>query len=175
MSIRDEINVHVRNGTLVHLQPWLPSDPVNRTMFIGEEILEIADPSTAADNWNGQREARVRGALDTFTAGRLISFGLNPHQKKTAAFMARVSPTDAGVCDIRVLDPRPGIRVFGCFSEPDVFIGLTWNYRENLERDDDWNAAANECRSEWDKLFPRVAPHIGTRIADYVTDRVYAV
>jgi len=66
--------------------------------------------------------------------------------------------------------PRPGIRALGCFSETDTFIALTWNYRENI----DWEDEVNKCRSAWIDLFGTVPPHKGSTIYDYISYGVQA-
>jgi hypothetical protein len=61
--------------------------------------------------------------------------------------------------------------VFGRFSEPDTFIGLTWNYREIL----DWNEEVHGCKEEWNKLFPHIPPFVGKALNEYVTYNATAV
>jgi hypothetical protein len=123
MSIRAEINHRIAEGRLFHLPCLIRSAPTVRTMLVGEEVHAVTVPpwdNTAA----GQRFARLRGDLDAFTEGRLISIAEDPYTKPKSAYMARIDPISDEVWDIRSRDPSPAIRVMGAFAETDVFVAL---------------------------------------------------
>jgi hypothetical protein len=106
-----------------------------------------------------------RAVLDGFTEGDAITVAENPSDKDARAILARVDPVQDEVWDFRCLDPRPGIRAFGRFSEPNTFIALTWNYREVI----DWSAEVERCKSEWTKLFRDIQPFRGNAVDEYIT------
>jgi hypothetical protein len=100
-------------------------------LFVSEELGQIVLPPWDASP-KGLRFSQLRAQLDTFTAGGLISVAQEPFTKPKATYMARVDPAADEVWDIRSVDPRPAIRVLGCFAETDLFVALTWEYRKNL-------------------------------------------
>ncbi len=67
------------------------------------------------------------------------------------------------------------MRLLGCFVEPNCFVGLAWDYRENLNEDDAWDDLVRECQLAWRDLFPGFAPHKGSDINDYVSSNVEVV
>jgi hypothetical protein len=137
-------------------------------MFISKEIQAIAQgPFTATRN--GKRFAQMRAYLDAFVEGRRISVASDPHKKPKTSFMARNEPVRAEVFDIRCLDPAPGIRVFGRFSEFNTFVALTWEHREAINGKD-FDAAVNRCIAAWQTLFPLQPLFSGRNLNDYLSD-----
>jgi hypothetical protein len=51
----------------------------------------------------------------------VFSLALKPFRKRRDAAIAILHPPEERVFDFRVREPYPGIRVFGCFAEKDVF------------------------------------------------------
>lgn len=168
MSIRDEINNRITEGRLFHLLPYIPGSEVRRTLLASLEVYEMAQPPWP-ENWEGERHSQARGYLDLFTEGRLISIAEDPYDKEVNTYLARVDPLEDEVWDIRCIDPVPGLRVFGRFAETDVFIALSFNYRENLFDDRDWRDEIEFAKAEWRKLFPSYEPHRGATLYDYVS------
>jgi hypothetical protein len=167
MSIRDEINRHI-GRKLFHLPPLVPSDPLIRELFVSTEVLEIAS-EPFAEHRDGFRHAQFRGYLDAFTSGEEIGVSEKPFNKRYDTFLARVHPRGLEVWDVRAIEPRPGIRCFGCFGDRDLFIALTYEYRENLvETEDGFAAEAQRCRKDWDSLFSS-EPHRGS-VSDLLTN-----
>jgi hypothetical protein len=172
-SIRDAIKAH--DGRELFCLPHLVlGEEMPRTVFISKELAEIVIPPWPK-TWEGRRHARLRALLDEFTDGSFITIAENPHDKEARAILARVDPVEAEIFDFRCLDPQPGIRAFGCFAETDTFVVLTWNYRENLENDDDWTAGIAQCESEWNRLFGGLQPFKGTTLNEYVSYNFRAV
>lgn len=81
----------------------------------------------------GQRYARLRADLDTFTQGAFISIAPHPYRKLKSAYIARVDPPKDEVWDIRSRDPKPAIRAFGCFAKRDTFVILDHYFRAELD------------------------------------------
>src|SRR5581483_9306896 len=106
MSIRDEIKRCVADSRLTALPPLLPSSPVVRHLFVTNEVLQAADPSTWSSRRLARRHQLLRADLDRFTEGELITVGVNPRDKDATANLARVEPLTAEVWDIRCCDPE---------------------------------------------------------------------
>lgn len=116
-----------------------------------------------------RRFARAIPALDSFTEGLLWSVRIPP-STSVMAQIALLKDADEEVWELRIRDPKPGLRLFGRFSERDCFIALTWAERENLETDDDWLREKERCKREWRKFFPSFKPHTGSQADDYVSN-----
>jgi hypothetical protein len=143
-------------------------------MFVSQEIVD-AVKYPFPENWDGHRLALFRETLDHFTLNGEIAIAENPRRKPSWAYLARMEPEGTEIWDIRCIDPRPGIRAFGGFSELDTFVALTWDYRENLETEEDWNAAIAQCRRAWDELFHPEPPFRGASLNEYLSDNYRAV
>jgi len=174
MSIRAEIGYRIGEGRLFQLPPLMASAPVVRTMFVGEAIFEAVTPPWDRSP-DGYRLSRLRADLDAFTEGHLISIAEHPFKKPNIAYMARTHPPKDEVWDIRSRDPKPAIRVLGCFAETDTFIALVYDYRRNLggPRSREWRNLIERCKAEWRKLFPSFPPHKGEDVNAYVSTNVY--
>jgi len=141
-----------------------------RHLFVTNEVLQAADPSTWSSRRLARRHQLLRADLDRFTEGELITVGVNPRDKDATANLARVEPLTAEVWDIRCCDPKPGIRVLGRFAEKDTFIAVCWDYRENLRRDKDWTAFVDRCLQEWPRLMNMQAAYRGPNLNAYLTN-----
>lgn len=119
----------------------------------------------------------LRGQFDHFIGGGLISVAENPYSKWDKAFIARVDPVKDEIWDIRVIDPKPAIRVLGAFAETDVFIALEWEYRTKLGGPEsrEWRSFVGRAKAKWRSLFGTYKPHTGANVSDYVSENFYAV
>jgi hypothetical protein len=122
---------------------------------------------------DGRLAARARGLLDDFVEGGFITVGEDPFDKDATCIMARVDPIRYDIFDFRCLDPKPGIRILGAFSERDTFIAVTWDYRQNF--DDAWPEQVANCKDAWEKLFGTIPRHHGNDIHDYISFNVRSV
>ncbi len=128
-----------------------------------------------AENWDGHRLSQFREALDHFTLNGELSVAEDPRKKPNWAYMAQVEPISSRFWDIRSIDPRPGVRAFGGFCERDTFVALTWDYRENLETEEDWKEAVQQCGKVWNDLLSPHPPFQGARLNDYLSENFRAV
>jgi len=135
-------------------------------MFVSTEVADVLDPPWA-DTREGRLFARLEALLTGFVEGDYLTVGEDPFNKDSGAILARVHPVEEEIWDFRCLDPKPGIRAFGCFAEKDTFIALTWDYRENL--DDCWSEVVADCKAEWKKLFGDLPPFGGPDLDAYLT------
>jgi hypothetical protein len=82
--------------------------------------------------------------------------------------MARVCPVEDEFFDFRITSPCPFLRAFGGFAEKDVFVIVSWQYRDVI--DDDFDGEVARCKHEWQKLFGRTPPHQGKTLDDYLSN-----
>jgi hypothetical protein len=144
----------------------MPEPLPNRTMWVSEDVCEWVEPPFGPDH-DEERLWRFRGTLDAFTNYRRITVSEKPRDKAGNTFLSRVDPVKAEFWGIRTLQPPEGIRCFGCFADVDVFIALTWNYREAIE---DFDDAVADCMQTWEKFFAPLTPHRGDTLDAYLTN-----
>ena len=179
MSIHDEINARVAEGRLFGLTPSMMGDAVRRHMFVSLEIQSlIGGPwrSLAAE----VRGFQLRAELEAFVRGDQIGICLIPFKAGKAEMGRLYRPADE-VWDFRAMR-KPGLRVFGRFSERDVFVALTcwprsvaisWIDRPPLLARDSrqFSDAINGCKTEWRKLFHTYQPVLGGQASDYISEK----
>lgn len=169
MSITDSIERHL--GAELFLLPPLSGDgDFPRTLVVSSEVYHDVNPPFP-DHWDGQRLGQFRGTLDAFTEDEYLAVAEDPHNKKPEAYFARVDPVELRIWDIRSLAPRPQIRCFGAWAKKDMFVALTWEYRDDL----DFAAEACRCRKIWDRLFAPFVPFEGESLDEYLSANYYAV
>jgi hypothetical protein len=147
---------------------------VLRELFVSEEINAVAYPPWPATTL-GRRYARMRQHLDAWSAGGLITVADDPYRKPKRTFMARIDPESDEVFDFRVREPKPGIRVLGCFADCDLFIALTMTGHENLTAPRDWRDEREACKAAWRRLFPSYNPFSRVDLNDYVSEKLVIV
>lgn len=176
MSIRDEIRARTeeRPPRLFFLPPLLPGGPFVREIFVSEEVNRVAHPPWDPTDM-GVRFAGMRAFLDRWTEGSIISVADDPRRKPKATYMARIDPAPDEVFDIRCIAPNPGIRVFGCFADRDLFVALTKAGREELTTDKEWRDAREACKAAWRRLFPTYQPFSGANLNEYISVNVLVI
>ncbi|WP_158264291.1 hypothetical protein [Nitratireductor sp. StC3] len=169
MSIRDEINIAVNAGWLVNMQPTLPSIPHRRIILVSSSLqyeleTELQDQATA------HRAGLLLNTLDTFIGGGLITVG----GRNDDAYIKLLEPEDRQVWEIRSVDPKPSIRVFGRFAEPNVFVATNKGFRRDLGAFGSaaFQRAMTDCTREWVKCFHTRPAHTGKRVNDFITENV---
>jgi hypothetical protein len=166
-SIQDAVNT-LEGKSLFRLRPETGETETPRTMLVSQDMSDVFDrlwPETT----EGDRLAGARALLDAFTLGDFFTVGETPFDKDTDAMMARVHPVGEEAFDFRCFDCFAGVRIFGCFTDTDEFIALTWHLREDLRSSEDWDIAVAECKAEWRKLFGDLPPHSGETIDAYIS------
>ncbi|HPE32671.1 MAG TPA: hypothetical protein PLV61_15870, partial [Parvularculaceae bacterium] len=161
MSIDDEIKAALASGQLHILELKMPSDLAARTVLIHPELKRLLDGPWKNDG-EMRRIGRLQADLEAFVTGKVISMCLTPYNHRTA-YMGLLDPPTKGIFDIRSRDPSPGMRVFGGFVMPDVFVALNyefrsispdWSDRRPLQADPiRWALATLECESRWEQIF----------------------
>ncbi len=166
MSRRELIDEWGVTRDLVLLPPVLASTPSVRYVFVTEDVRqELCGPWDTPEHTI--RYTRARAVVDAFTGGLRIA-ARYPPSRSAKAQLALLDPAHEEVWEFRSREPKPGVRVFGCFSELDTFIALWTELRENI--DEDFKKEREECKRQWRKFFPTFAPHTGANLSDYITN-----
>lgn len=123
---------------------------------------QISRNMQAPDAAVSARWSKLRADIDHFVGGGYVNSNL----------LKPLSPARHGVWTLRSVRPRPGLRVFGRFAAPDVFVATHVQERKLLEGkgSQEWEFAKLECEEEWRRLFGDRRPFIGERYTDYITD-----
>lgn len=169
MSIREQYKIAVNAGWLVNLLPTLPSIPHRRVIFVcralHEEIeREWNEPATAI------RVGQLLNTLDTFLGNGLITVG---RRNDKHAYMKQMEKVEE-VWEIRSVDPKPSIRVFGRFAERDVFVATNKGFRKPLGAfgSPEFKRAMTTCTQEWRRCFQTWPVHTGDTVHDYLSENV---
>lgn len=168
MSIRECIFDWLQSGELVHLEPALAAVPTRRHVFATSEVCNFLN-GPWPDARSERQWGRARAYVDTFISGDLISVRMPP-SKSVRAHTALLEDRKNEVWEIRARDPKPGVRLFGRFSEKDTFIALTAECRENIRDDSDWSAEIERCKKAWRWYFPTFPPFSGNDANDYLSN-----
>ncbi len=158
---------------LFHLPLYLPCEDTMREVFVSDEVHEVATPPWP-ENYEGLRRSGFRGELDAFTQGDEFSVAEDPFIKPGFAMLARVHPVSDEIWDIRSTDPNPGIRSLGAFGGKNLFLALTWDYRENFDIPGHWKAEIGRCKAKWNELFGPISRFKGASLDEYISN-YYAV
>lgn len=130
-----------------------------RQMYVAPEIWDaVADPFD-------EELIEFRAQLDAFVEGGFLTVAESPFMKPSDAMLARVHPVSWELWDLRSVVPHPGVRCLGGFWQRDVFVALSYNYRENMR----WQQDIDACRSRWTDLFGERSPFRGASLDDYLT------
>ncbi|MCR6734372.1 MAG: hypothetical protein NVV83_09925 [Afipia sp.] len=164
--MREQIAELVRRGELFCLESALFGEETPRSIFVSLEVKDaLSQPFP-----KGQEvlHSEFRQTLDAFLEHGEMTIGNDPRVKASDALMARVDPLEDEFFDFRITSPRPQIRAFGGFAELNVFVLITWNYRDAIKRDFDGEVA--RCKREWQRLFGSTMPFKGRKLDDYLTN-----
>lgn len=164
-----DIEERCKDGRLFRLKPRL--GVTSRTLAVSRSIQTLLDGP-----WESRAEEERYGALyadlEKYVAGGVLTFSDRPRDNKRAYFAA-LDPLEDGIWEIRSINPRPALRVFGYFVAVDVFVALWADERKYLGQygSREWVKAAKTCRGEWDRLFPGETPPLtGSRnLHDYIS------
>ncbi|CUH70077.1 hypothetical protein TL5118_04052 [Thalassovita autumnalis] len=155
----------------------IEGDPCLRTLFLAKAIWEELDEETWNDPQLGVRYGQLEADFDRYVTGDTIPIGMDPYGKGDGAFMARIDPPHLGIWTIRSVAPKPAIRVFGAFCEPDLFVGLITRVRRDLggPGSREWANAREDAIQRWDNLFPGHTRLTGGSLDDFFLQKAIIV
>lgn len=154
MSIDAAIVSLVNQGKLVLVSHTLPAIPVVRDVFASPAVMELIEGGHFNSAQMERMGGRARAKVDNIVAGRKFVFGLDPYEKSTTCTVSRNRPVSFGVVEVRVTDPDPAARIFGCVAKRNVLILLTWAEKKGLV----YKQEVDHCRKEWNLAFPNHHP-----------------
>lgn len=117
------------------------------------------------------RAGELLATFDTFLGGRLITIG---GRNDKDAYMKFLEPEQEEVWEIRSIDPKPSIRVFGRFAAKNVFVATNMGFRSDLGGfgSIEFRAAMTHCKRAWSRCFHTWPPHKGKSAHDYISENV---
>tara|TARA_R110000787_G_scaffold16251_2_gene49509 strand:- start:555 stop:1097 length:543 start_codon:yes stop_codon:yes gene_type:complete len=174
MSIDRRIKDAIDGGGLVVFEPEFASDRPDRRLFLHAKLAtEIAE---GVDEW-GRRVGRLQSDFEKFVMGQHVTLSMTPFQHK-AAYMGLLDPASEGIWEIRSVDPKPGLRVFGKFPSMDTFVALNWEPRSKkfggkkplgAGKSLEYQIAMIEADQRWNEVLPGLLPLTGGDFDDYVS------
>ena len=167
ISIAMRIDELVQSGELVAYRPRLTTAELRRKMFISKELRATLDNPNQAVKFF-RVDAEIEAALTLWALGEHIF----ANEDGGPDFLKRLAKPPPEIWEIRVTAPRPQVRIFGRFAEPDTFVALGIHFRPSLgdKSSRAWRAASNECKLIWEAMFPHHSPFSGSTSTDYVTE-----
>lgn len=166
MSIRDAIAAAIDAEELNPLPTLLPGVEAVRHVFVTNEVWDfVGGPMMPKEL--AHKAADGRRMLDSFTAGNKVVVSLNPHDKPAHCQLSRIGPVEEGVWEFRIRDPKPQVRIFGCFAECDVFVALSVMSRDDVEGN--FPLAAADNASIWGGIMRDYDPVTGDDINAYIS------
>jgi hypothetical protein len=153
--------------------PWVPArttrKPRRRLYLTMEARRDLFDPTSAVNllSWN-KKSTRgcIEADLDLWVLGGRV------YLNERARFLCRLWPPPPEIWEVRVTEPRPQVRLFGRFIEPDTLILTKFHLRDQLGKRESrvWITAMRDCERKWAALFPATPPFSASTIHRYVTE-----
>jgi len=165
MSLEDHLSMLCETKRLWLLTPTDEGKKLLRCVYVTNEVKMFLEGAKGIPKDLLPVAGGALAAFDTYMGGGRVTFGMDPHQKDRAAMMARNAPPADGICDVRVLDPKPQVRIFGAFPAQDIFVAMTWHRRRLLA----FAGAVGRAKKQWLHLFADMSPVVSEKVTDYVS------
>lgn len=175
MSIECRLLERIQGGGLIPWEPMLPGDSCRRTLLLTEDLYASFNPDKWHDQGRAMRFARLAADFDRFATGEIIPVGWDPFDKFATALMARISPPEYGIWDIRSVAPEPQMRVLGAFASRDTFVGLQAYFREDLGSQRHWDTARENAIALWQSIMGEQPRLTGGVLDDYISEAAITV
>jgi hypothetical protein len=173
MLLEEEVNNLCQAGRLVLHRPAIPGLRQRRKLHLVKSLHATLTVGPWLNVNDATRWGELRYWCDRFVDGGRIYVRERPRAKKSTADMAQLEPWTDEIWEIRSIDPKPSIRVFGSFVGKDAFVGLTWGFRKDLNGygGPKWLRAIHAYKSEWRNFFD-CAPISGDYPNDYLSEAI---
>ena len=167
MSIHDTPRSLITQGRLIE-RPSSFLEISAREMVVTPEI-DALTRQPFSDTAEGERFAAFAADLNAFSELNDITISENPLVKPPDVMLARVAPVEADYWSIRVIEPEgtAGLRSLGAFVCKDVFVALTWDFREDIS---DFAAEVADVQDVWRDYFGELTPFSGSSLDEYLTN-----
>jgi hypothetical protein len=124
MLIDDAIEAAVREGRLTPVRPVAPWAGEPRVILLCQCVRSEIEKGRADEDDRIRRVwATLEAALSYFVEGGLV----------TDDFIKQLLPPKYEHWEIRSRKPRPGLRLFGRFAKPDVWVATHVKHRDQLK------------------------------------------
>jgi hypothetical protein len=159
MSIRDEIEWRKNEERLVVFEARVKWAQCKRVILMCPEVDEALNQERNSPK-DITRWAALEADMSWFVEAGYVN----------RQFLKRLTKVHE-VWTLRSVRPKPSLRVFGRFAEPDVFIATHIVERSELgEKDSEgYRREILRCKSKWSQLFTS-PPHSGKSYNDYITE-----
>ena len=177
MSIGDVVRscASKDDGRLVLMTPLLPGSAHVRLIYATSDLhKEIVDAWGQKVGSESYRIGLLHNELDRFSGGDAVTVGYGTEK---TCFMKLLDPKADQIWEMRCKDPKPSYRIFGRFSETDVFIATHLSSRTRLKSlgSVEWGEEVRRCKATWRRLLHPYPPLTGDSIHDYISDNVFEV
>lgn len=124
---------------------------------------QIAEACASPEALRAQRWGRLQADIALFVEGGFINWEL----------MKWLDPHKFEHWTLKSVRPRPSLRVFGRFAQPDVFVGTHVVERTPLKRkwSIEWELQKLICEERWKEVLGVQAPFHAEHYEDYITEK----
>lgn len=123
MLIGDEVRQAYKKGKLFPARPIVNWAGEPRAFFMCQPLYDaVQNGKQSLDESERQRWAKLEAQMGTFVEGGYVNDDL----------VKQLQPPKYEHWELKSRKPRPSLRVFGRFAEPDVFIGTHVLPRDGL-------------------------------------------
>jgi len=166
MIIRDAIEAAKTAGALIPFNPPVGWNSKPRAFLMTQRLAgQITDGLTSTDAKRVDRWDRLRADIANFVENGLMTW----------ASMKWLDPHKYEHWEIKSRRPRPSLRIFGRFAEPNVFVGTHVIERTKLGEkwSLEWELEKLACEEEWKRAMGDCLPFHGNSYEDYMTENAY--
>ena len=163
MVIRDALEGAKASGALIPFVPPLLWVPKPRAFLMTKRLnAEIAEGRSSADPKRQERWERLRADISHFIENGYVTWAL----------MKWLDPKKYEHWELKSVRPRPSLRVFGRFAEPDVFVGTHVVERAPLgaKWTMKWEMEKLICEAEWKNALGDCSPYRSDVYENYITE-----
>jgi len=151
------------SGALIPFQPPVRWAASPRAFLMTQRLAQqIADALSSPDQHRVERWERLRADIAHFVENGMITW----------SFMRWLDPKKYEHWELRSVRPRPSLRVFGRFAEPNVFVGTHAVERTSLgaKWSLQWEMEKLECEEAWKLALGDCEPFRSCKYEDYITE-----
>lgn len=159
-----------RAGELRAVRPLRTRRLPKRRAYLAKDAMKDLDDDHSPTNFFAGRHW-VQAALMRWVLGDPV-WRIRRRGTWEGGFLKRLEPPPVEIGEVKVVEPRPQVRLFGRFAGPDI-LGLTkFHLRDRLgdKGSRQWAAAMKECDDIWNALRPQLPLHSKPLIGDYVSE-----
>jgi hypothetical protein len=166
MIIREAIEAAKAAGALIPFNPPVGWSSKPRAFLMTQRLADqIADGLASADPRRVERWDRLRADIANFVENGLMTW----------ASMKWLDPHKFEHWEIKSRRPRPSLRIFGRFAEPNVFVGTHIIERTKLGKkwSQEWELEKLACEEGWKRALGNCPPFHGNNYEDYMTENAH--